>query len=115
MFARDMHVLARSRDTHQRKCIWRISEGWVTLTIYGRCRMEYYKVEDAIRDANYEANTSIMASIGWNQEISRWVVYNPQKGAPKNTTPEFLCVGSGHLPLPLSTEAIQIFDELFNM
>lgn len=64
----------------------------------------------AIRDGNAKGNTCI----GWHETEKGWVLYDPTKGAPEGVKPEFLCVKSGCVPLPLSDDAWTIFRQMSN-
>ena len=69
--------------------------------------MIYENCYDAIRDANAAG----MTAVGWLQGHG-WLLYDPRKGPPENVRPEFWCVRSGLLPIPLSEEGRQIFKEM---
>lgn len=60
--------------------------------------MEYKNCRDAIRDANAKGNTAI----GWSEEKSAWVLYDPKDGAPDGVVPDLLCIKSGTIPIGLS-------------
>jgi len=74
---------------------------------------EYKNIKPAINMGNYMSMGRGLCCIGWNQKTSSWVIYTTTGGAPTGVKPEFFCVGSGILPVPLSSEAAQIFNELF--
>lgn len=76
-------------------------------------KTEYKDIKKAINAGNFVSAGEAIACIGWNQKKAAWIIYPTMAGCPKELRPEFLCIGSGILPLPLSDEGRQIFEELF--
>lgn len=75
--------------------------------------IKYNKIESAINAGNYFSKGKGLCCIGWEQSSSKWIIYTTTSGAPEGVKSEFLCIGSGFLPLPISDEGRKIFEEIF--
>lgn len=67
----------------------------------------YANAHDAIRDAN-ALNRPVGIAYHAHQG---WRVYDLTNGCPVEGQPEFLCLGSGIMPFPLSTSGEIIIDQ----
>jgi hypothetical protein len=67
----------------------------------------YANAHEAIRDAN-ALNRPV--GIAYHAHAG-WRVYDLTQGCPVEGEPEFLCFGSGYLPLPLSAAGEIIIDQ----
>lgn len=70
----------------------------------------YADAHHAIRDANA---LNQPAGVAYHQGEG-WRVYPLTNGCPEGGVPEFLCFGSGTLPLPLSEPGRQIIRQLLD-
>ena len=69
----------------------------------------FHDARDAIRDASLIAGAvGKPRAIGYVQGRG-WRTYDPTQGAPAGAVPEFLVLGLGKLPLPLTEDACEVF------
>ena len=80
------------------------------MAIFG---IKYKEIKSAINEGNYSSKGKGLCCIGWEQLSSKWIIYTTTDGAPEGVRSEFLCIGSGFLPLPISEEGKKIFEEIF--
>lgn len=68
-------------------------------------------VSEVINKANHEASL-LGCSVGicWNADKSRWETYSLLEGTDHE--PEFICYGTGKIPIPLTDDAASAFDSL---
>ena len=71
--------------------------------------MRSFKTYTDVAEAIREANGLKYHVVGWVQEQNGWTVYDPTKDwTLLGVDPEFLCLQSGTLPLPLNKTAFDV-------
>ncbi len=71
--------------------------------------MAYKNCFDAMSEATARGKTCV----GYDKP-NGWILYSPIQGCSKNIEPEFLCLGTGILPIPLSDSGFTILKQWFN-